>query len=56
MIGCIFKNQSNHHVHKDHNSNSNIEDLRELGIFKNSLFLRTFKILVFVYLLLKVGE
>jgi hypothetical protein len=39
VIGCIFKNQSNHHVHKDHNSNSNIEDLRELGIFKNSLFL-----------------
>jgi hypothetical protein len=39
VIGCIFRNQLTHHIHKDHDSKSYIEDLKELGRFENKLFL-----------------
>ena len=39
VIGSIFKNQKNYHIHQDHDETSSVINLKKLGFFNNKLFL-----------------
>jgi hypothetical protein len=39
VVGCLFKEQKNYHLHNDHDSKSNIFNLKKLGVFYNKVFL-----------------